>query len=176
MSSSSARTASQILVIFCPWRALHQSQARSMPLARCWSRVPRPEGHADAKDRISFSFGNAKCYLPALPESAPYIRLRIGFLDKQSVSATVRNEFKTVCNNGFAFTRVATECNSLQPECSQKRSRKQVVEHRGIVEQAGVFSLATSARLAGSVVGQNSPCRRMFDAEFRRRNCPQKPF
>ena len=63
----------RLLVIFCPWRALPQSQARSMPLARYWSRVPRPEGHADAQDRISFSFGNAKWDLPALPESAPYI-------------------------------------------------------------------------------------------------------
>ena len=76
------------------------------------------------------------------------------------MSATVRNELKTVCNNGADFTRVATECNSLQPECSQKHSRKRVVEHKGFVERAGVFH---SQRVRGKQVPLWDKIRRVFD-------------
>ena len=58
------------------------------------------------------------------------------------MSATVGNDLETVCNNGAHFNTRATECNSLQPECSQKHSRKRVVEHKGFARRAGfVFAL-----------------------------------
>jgi hypothetical protein len=47
----------------------------------------------------------------------------------------------------------------------RRGNKDRVVEHKGIVERAGIFSLATSARSGTSAVGQTAPIvRPMFDA------------
>ena len=47
----------------------------------------------------------------------------------------------------------------------RRGNKDRVVEHKGSVGRAGVFSLATSVRPASSVVGQTSACvRRLSDA------------
>ena len=50
-----------------------------------------------------------------------------------------------------------------------------VVEHKGIVERVGVFSLATSVRSVLSAVGQTAPrVRLMFDARITAKKFVQK--
>jgi hypothetical protein len=178
MSRPSARTASQTSRNFLPV-ASPASISGQIHATRPVLVAGSTPGRARRCARSDFVlFRERKVGSTGVARIRPiHIRAQDRLFGQKSVSATVRNELKTVCNNGADFTRVATECNSLQPECSQKHSRKRVVEHKGIVERAGVFSLATSARSAGSVVGQNSPCvRPMFDAEFRRRICPKMLF
>jgi spore germination protein YaaH len=58
--------------------------------------------------------------------------------------------------------QVATFCDS---QTAQTGTKHRIVEHKGIVERAGIFSLVTSARSVVSAVGQTAPVvRPMFDA------------
>jgi len=75
---------------------------------------------------------------------------------------------------GAPQQQFATNHNSLRqpPRAGFMRnsSKDPVVEHKRVVERPGVFSLATSARSAASIVGQvTSHVRPMFDAGSRRR-------
>jgi hypothetical protein len=54
-------------------------------------------------------------------------------------------QFETVRNSWGGFQSAATVCNSLKPATARKRSKTPVVEHKGVVERAGVSSLTTRA-------------------------------
>ena len=75
----------------------------------------------------------------------------------------------------------APECPKVELWRCQKRTTERqktpVVEHKGIVERPGVFSLATSARSVASIVGQiTSHVRLMFDAGSQRRKMSKNAF
>jgi hypothetical protein len=63
--------------------------------------------------------------------------------------------------------QVATFCDNLTALTDAKGHRRPVVEHKGIVERADVFSLVTSARSGVSAVGQTAlAVRPMFDVRI----------
>src|SRR5580698_10021738 len=125
MSRPSARTASQTSRNFLPV-ASPASISGQIHATRPVLVAGSTPGRARRCERSDFVlFRERKVGSTDVARIRPiHIRLRIGFLDKKSVSATVRNQLNTVCNNGADVTGVATECNSLQPEFSQKHSRK----------------------------------------------------
>ena len=85
-----------------------------------------------------------------------------------------RSVLQLFATNCDIFVSLAAICNKLQRSATTRQpgsmrigSKDRVVEHKGIVGRAGVFSLATSARSASSAVGQTSAC---VQTIVRRRN------
>jgi hypothetical protein len=85
-------------------------------------------------------------------------------VQKSTVAALCNclRQIATFSGRHGTLQQVAMFCDS---QTARTGTRRRVVEHKGIVERGGVFSLVTSARSVASAVGQIAlGVRPMFDA------------
>ena len=181
MSKPSAWTASQTSRSFFPVAnaASISGQIHATRPVLVAGSIPGRERRLTSSDFVLFRGGKAE--IADVARTKPlHIRAQNGVFGQELkiyLLATVRNRSKQPATAGRDLGQrqpSATVCNQ---SAVQKGSKDRVVEHKGIVERVGAFSLATSVRSVLSAVGQTAlRVRLMFDTEIQRRNLSKKAF
>jgi hypothetical protein len=179
MSKPSARTASQTSRSFFPVAnpASISGQIHATRPVLVAGSIPGSERRLTSSDFVLFRSGKAE-FADVARTKPLHIRAQNRSFGQELqiyLLATIRNRSKQPATAGRDLGQrqpSATVCNQ---SAVQKGSKDRVVEHKGIVERVGVFSLATSVRSVLSAVGQTAlRVRLMFDTEITAKKSVQK--